>query len=61
MTRFIKSCKAFFSDRDGATTVEYCVMLAMILLVMLVGITAAGGGVKGWWTDIDNELQSNGF
>ncbi|MCA9047397.1 MAG: Flp family type IVb pilin [Planctomycetaceae bacterium] len=53
--------QAFLSDDEGTTAVEYCVMLAMILLAIIVGLTAAGNGVLDWWTEIDTELQSNGF
>lgn len=53
--------KAFLKNEAGTTAVEYCVMLAMILLAIIVGLTAAGGGVLGWWNNIDTELQTNGF
>lgn len=36
-------------------------MLAMILLVLIVGLLSAGGGVANWWTSIDTELDTNGF
>lgn len=53
--------KSFLRNEDGTTAVEYCVMLAMILLVLIVGLLSAGGGVSGWWSNIDSELQTNGF
>lgn len=53
--------KSFLRNEDGTTAVEYCVMLAMILLVLIVGLLSAGGGVSGWWSSIDSELQTNGF
>ena len=56
-----KSLLCFLSDPDGTTAVEYSVMLAMILLVVLIGITAAGNSVLDWWTDIDTDLDANGF
>ncbi|MEQ9408821.1 MAG: Flp family type IVb pilin [Fuerstiella sp.] len=57
----LKSFRKFVGEADGTTAVEYGVMLAMILLVVLIGITAAGNGVKDWWTNIDTELDSSGF
>ena len=53
--------KSLLRNEDGTTAVEYCVMLAMILLVLIVGLLSAGGGVSGWWSNIDSELQTNGF
>ena len=59
--QFRKTLQLFLSETDGTTTVEYCVMLAMILLVVLVGITATGNSVLDWWMDIDTDLNANGF
>ena len=56
-----KTLQSFLLETDGTTAVEYCVMLAMILLVVLIGITAAGNSVLDWWMDIDTDLNANGF
>ncbi len=53
--------KSFLHDTDGTTAVEYCVMLAAILITMMLGLMAAGSGVAGWWGNIDSELNTNGF
>lgn len=50
-----------FSETEGTTAVEYCVMLAAILIAMILGLMAAGSGVAGWWVNIDSELNTNGF
>ena len=52
---------SFLRNEDATTAVEYCVMLAMILLVLIVGLLSAGGGVANWWTSVDTELDTNGF
>lgn len=57
----MSSLMSFLKNEDGTTAVEYCVMLAMILLVLIVGLLSAGGGVSGWWSNIDSELDSSGF
>ena len=59
--RFNQQLNAFLRDTDGTTAVEYAVMLAMILTSVIVGLTSAGGGVLSWWTNIDSELDTNGF
>lgn len=53
--------RAFLTQEDGATAVEYCVMLAMILLVLIVGLMGAGGGVSAWWANINSDMDANGF
>jgi len=57
----VRSLNRFIRNEDGVTSVEYCVMLALIILVMLVGVAATGGGVAGWWGDIDSDLDTHGF
>jgi len=34
----------FLRREDGVTSVEYCVMLAFILVVVIIGVTAVGNG-----------------
>lgn len=53
--------KSFLFDEDGTTAVEYCVMLALILLSLIIGLLSAGGGVADWWNNINSELQANGL
>jgi Flp pilus assembly pilin Flp len=36
-------------------------MLAMILLVILIGIAAVGSSVLDWWTNINTDMDTNGF
>ena len=57
----ITSIRSFLTSQDGTTATEYAVMLALILLSVIVGVTAFGGGVSGWWTDIDTEFNTYGL
>lgn len=59
--RFLNTIRDFCTQEDGVTAVEYCVMLALVLLTMLIGITAVGSGVSDWWNNINTELDDNGF
>lgn len=45
-------------EEDGPTTVEYCVMLASILLVCLVTIATLGGVPGGLFSNADNLINS---
>ncbi len=53
--------RQFLSDEQATTSVEYAVMLAMILLVMIVGVAAFGNAQDGAWAKIDTELTTHGF
>ncbi len=54
-----KSIKRFFNEDEAATTVEYCVMLALILLVTFAGITAVGSTNQENWQEIETELSDH--
>ncbi len=45
-------------SEDGATAVEYAVMLSLMILAMFVSITALGGRTSELWTTVLGELNS---
>lgn len=51
----------FFFEEDGATAVEYAVMLAMILLSAIATISVFGSESGGLWGGIDTDLQGAGL
>ena len=51
----------FLRREDGVTSVEYSVMLAFILVVVIIGVTTVGDGAAGWWADIDSDLNTHDF
>ncbi len=53
--------RRFLCDEDGPTAVEYAVMLAMILGVLIVSITAVGGQNGGMWANIRTSLNNVNF
>lgn len=53
--------RRILNDEQATTSVEYAVMLAMILLVMIVGVAAFGNAQDGAWAKIDTELTTHGF
>jgi pilus assembly protein Flp/PilA len=46
-TRLSASIAAFLHDEDGPTSVEYAVMLALIIVTCFVAVTSLGSNVKG--------------
>jgi len=57
----IRRLRSLISDAEGATAVEYAVMLAMILIVLIAGVGAVGGQSGGMWGSIQNGLKAVGF
>jgi pilus assembly protein Flp/PilA len=45
-------------SEDGATAVEYSVMMALLLLAMFASITALGDTTSGLWSMVNGELDS---
>jgi pilus assembly protein Flp/PilA len=45
-----------FRDEEGATMVEYALMVALIAVVCIAVVTALGTGAKGKFTTASDEL-----
>jgi pilus assembly protein Flp/PilA len=56
MQRLISQTKRFLRDEDGATMVEYALMLALIAVVCIAAVTLIGTGANGMFTTIANDL-----
>ena len=48
----------FIGSEDGATAVEYAVMLALILLACLAGITLVGDQTGANFTDSSDKIEA---
>lgn len=46
----------FFKDEEGATAVEYGLMVALIAAVIVVAVTAVGGRVNTAFETVDTAL-----
>jgi pilus assembly protein Flp/PilA len=55
MRQFIQR---LFRDRDGATAVEYAVMLALILMLCIGGIVLVGNSTRTSWENSSTSIQS---
>ncbi len=57
MINFAKNVQRFLVSEDGPTAVEYAVMLALIIIVCLVAITAVGQQTSAMFTTVDNAMS----
>ena len=50
--RFTKRVVAFLEKEDGPTAVEYAVMLALIIVVLIAAISNIGGTTSEMYNDL---------
>ena len=60
MSKFVAGVRRFLKDESGPTAVEYAVMLALIIVVCLVAITALGTNANQTFTSVSNTIGSTG-
>lgn len=52
----MNSFKAMIRDEDGATMVEYGLLVALIAMVALVGVTTLGSNLKSLYTTVAGSI-----
>ena len=50
--------RRLFADRKGATAIEYGLIAALIIIAMMTGLSALGGGSGGMWTKVKNSVEN---
>ncbi len=53
--------KNFLAEEDGPTAVEYAVMVAAILMVCILAITAIGTQTNSMFEDTTTEMKKHGI
>ena len=51
--------RRLLTDQTGATAIEYGLIAALIVIAMMGGLRALGGGAGGMWSNISNEVQNS--
>lgn len=46
------------ADDKGATAIEYGLIAALIVMAMMAGLSALGGGAGGMWTGIYDAVSN---
>lgn len=44
---------------EGVTSVEYAVMLALIILVCMSAVSVVGGGALNYWENTSTKLETS--
>ena len=56
MNNFFRYARSFWAEENGATAVEYAVMLALIIVVCMSAIAALGTKVSSTYVDVETSL-----
>jgi pilus assembly protein Flp/PilA len=56
MARFVAAAKSFFKSEEGATMVEYGLMLALIAIVSMAGAKLVGTQANSLFSTVGNTL-----
>ena len=59
MRGMTKSVVNFLKREDGPTAVEYAVMLALIIVVCIIAITAVGSNASGTFKYVSQKVSSS--
>jgi pilus assembly protein Flp/PilA len=51
--------KRLAENEDGASLLEYAVLLGILLTAVIVTITLVGGWINGQWTALNGALPAN--
>lgn len=60
MKLFIARMQKFGSREEGATMVEYGLMVALIAVVCLIAVGTLGESISGVFTDITDQMPGGG-
>ena len=58
MLAFVAGIKDKFGSEKGATATEYSLLIAFVAFAIIVGATAFGGELSGWFTRLGNRVAT---
>ena len=58
MMSVLNRINRFIRDENGATLLEYTVLIGLMLIAVIVAISAVGTWVGNKWTDLNTALNS---
>jgi pilus assembly protein Flp/PilA len=58
MRAWLPVLRRLASQQKAATSVEYCLIISMIVLAMLVGFQAVGSTTSGMWNNVSSKIQA---
>lgn len=60
MARFVTIARRVLKDEQGATVIEYGLLLGLLAIVAVASVTLVGQYVRGAFGDLQSEIAANG-
>ena len=54
-----RTLRRLLADQMGATAIEYGLIAALIVVAMMGGLSALGGGANGMWGKVTSNVQAS--
>ena len=61
MRRIMGFLRSLIREEEATTSVEYAVLLALILMAVFGAIGSVGAGTGGMWGSIDTKMAAEGL
>ncbi|MFF1382475.1 Flp family type IVb pilin [Arthrobacter sp. NPDC058288] len=58
MIAFVAGVKDRLSSEKGATATEYSLLIAFIAFLIIAGVTAFGGALNTWFSDLGTTVST---
>lgn len=59
MSNFLSHCKAFASDEQGATAIEYALIASILSIAIAASLTTVRGELSTTFTNVGAQLQNH--
>lgn len=60
MKKLVNGVRRFLRDEEGATAVEYALMVALIAVVIILAVTAIGTGARDKFEEVASAISGAG-
>jgi Flp pilus assembly pilin Flp len=50
--------RRFLADRQGGTAIEYCLIMSLMTVVLLVALSSLGGTTSGSWNNTASKISA---
>ena len=54
-----RTLRRLLTDQTGATAIEYGLIASLIIVAMMSGLSALGGGANGMWGKVTSNVQNS--
>ena len=59
MSAIRRTLRRLLTDQNGATAIEYGLIVALIIIAMMGGLSSLAGGTSTWWGRIQTNVETH--